>query len=307
MRRLPPLGAIQAFVHVARLGSLKAAAESLSLSSPALTRRIQTLEQFVGRPLLERQHNGVVLNGDGESFLTEIAPHIDALATAVEKASSPNDLRLRLAVPSLFGSQRLVPALPDLRERFPNLQIDMDTGPNRLARLDEGIDAAIVIAPDIEPKLYSRLLKTDRIVVMGSGDFKDGDRALNHPLDLARSPVLLHRDMADSFLAWRDEAGFPELKPLSVSYYDSGQMILDAAAEGMGVAFMLRSHLDLSTDRRLMQIFEQTVESPYSYWFACTKPAISRPAVSAFHDWLFDSFSAEQAHQVPKDAAGHPG
>ena len=39
MRRLPPLTAIEAFVQVARLGSVKAAAEALSLSSPALTRR----------------------------------------------------------------------------------------------------------------------------------------------------------------------------------------------------------------------------------------------------------------------------
>ena len=69
MRRLPPVGAMQAFVHVARLGSVKAAAESLALSSPALTRRIQALEDFVGIPLFERQHNTIQLNPEGSSFL----------------------------------------------------------------------------------------------------------------------------------------------------------------------------------------------------------------------------------------------
>ena len=69
MRRLPPLTAIEAFVQVARLGSVKAAAEALALSSPALTRRIQALERFVGHPLFERRHQAVHLNPDGERLL----------------------------------------------------------------------------------------------------------------------------------------------------------------------------------------------------------------------------------------------
>ena len=52
MRRLPPLGAIEAFVQVARLGSVKAAATELALSAPALSRRVQSLERFIGRPLV---------------------------------------------------------------------------------------------------------------------------------------------------------------------------------------------------------------------------------------------------------------
>ena len=54
MRRLPSLSGVEAFVAVARTGSVKAAAEELSLSSPALSRRIQSLERFIGRDLFER-------------------------------------------------------------------------------------------------------------------------------------------------------------------------------------------------------------------------------------------------------------
>ena len=43
-------------------GSVKAAAEALALSSPALTRRIQALERHLGRPLFERRHQSVHLN-----------------------------------------------------------------------------------------------------------------------------------------------------------------------------------------------------------------------------------------------------
>lgn len=290
MRRLPPLGAIQAFVHVARLGSLKAAAESLALSSPALTRRIQALEQFVGAPLLERLHNSVTLNPAGQALFADLAPNIDALAAAIDRASAPpKEQRLRLAVASLFGSQRLVPALPALRERNPNIAIDIDTAPHRLDRIDDGIDAAIVIAREIDPKLYSRPLKSEEIAVIGSRQLQDSEQALRHPDDLARTSVLLHRDMPDNFRIWRDTVGLGELEPATTSQYDSGQMILDAAAEGIGVAFMLRSHLESATDERLVQLFNGSVRSPYSYWFVCNQAARSKPVVSAFHDWLFDN------------------
>ena len=73
MRRLPPLTAIEAFVQVARLGSVKAAAEALALSSPALSRRIQALERFVGHPLFERRHQAVHLNPDGERLMARSA------------------------------------------------------------------------------------------------------------------------------------------------------------------------------------------------------------------------------------------
>jgi LysR family glycine cleavage system transcriptional activator len=296
MLRLPPVGAMQAFVHVARLGSLKAAAESLALSSPALTRRIQALEDFIGTTLFERQHNALVLSPEGESFLADIAPHVDALAAAVERVTGPSKgMRLRLAVPSLFASQRLVSMLPSLRARHANLHIDVDTGANRLGRLTDNLDVAIVIASEVDSRFYSRILEQGRVAAIGSRSLVEGDQALRSPADLARVPILLHRDMPGNFDAWRKAAGLPDLEPRDISYFDSGQLILDAAAEGLGVAFMLDSHLTCSTDDRLVQVFNEMPESPYTYWFACQPEALSRRPVRAFHDWLFDSFTMAEA------------
>ena len=53
MRRLPPLHAIEAFLQVARLGTLSAASDALGLSSSAVTRRIHVLERFIGRKLFD--------------------------------------------------------------------------------------------------------------------------------------------------------------------------------------------------------------------------------------------------------------
>jgi LysR family glycine cleavage system transcriptional activator len=293
MRRLPPLTAIEAFVQVARLGSVKAAAEALALSSPALTRRIQALERNVGHPLFERRHQGVNLNPDGERLLTEIGPSIDALAAAMERAAGNREMmRLRLAIPSLFASQRLMPNLPSLRAEHPELHIDIDTGPNRLARLDDGLDAAIAITTEIDPSLYSRRIDNNCVIAIGSREVQDGPRAITDPSQLVDATIFLHRDMPETFSYWRAAIGMPDLQPAAIDHFDSGQLILDAAAQGLGVAFMLESHLTGSQDERLVRLFEHKVESPYSYWFACRRSALSRRPVRIFHDWLFDEMLA---------------
>ena len=289
MRRLPPLTAIEAFVQVARLGSVKAAAEALALSSPALTRRIQALERFVGHPLFERRHQAVHLNAEGEQLLAEIAPPLDALALAVERAlGGPELSRLRLGVLPLFASQRLIPHLPKLRALHPELHIDIDTGAHGLVRLDEGLDAAIAIASEIDPHLYARRIETDRVVAIGSRSLAEGPEAITHPSQLSRATIFLHRDLPDTWDYWREAIGMPDLQPGAIDHFDSGQLILEAAAQGLGVAFMLESHLNASHDDRLVQLFDIAVESPYSYWFACRRSSLKRRPVKLFHDWLFD-------------------
>ncbi|WP_308517383.1 LysR substrate-binding domain-containing protein [Sphingomonas flavescens] len=299
VRRLPPLGSIQAFVQVARLGSLKAAADALALSSPALTRRIQSLEQFVGAALFSRHHNVVELNERGLAFLEEIGPHLDAIATAVERVSEDQrSTRIRIAVPSLFAAQRLVPALPSLRQLHPQLIVDVDTGANRLPRLDSDVDAAIVITDAIPDRYYARALEQGRIVAIGSRELLEEREPVRSPTDLRRLPILLHREMPGAFDEWCRAAGFPGVRPASITHYDAGQLILDAAAAGLGVAFMLESHLNSSSDDRLVRIFNQTAASPYAYWFACPPNALQRRGVRQFHDWVVSHFAAPEEAAV---------
>ena len=287
MKRLPPLSSLEAFVETARAGSVKAAAEELALSSPALTRRIQTLERHVGHPLFERRHQSVRLNAAGERLLGEVAPALDALGTAVERATGHGELmRLTLAVLPLFASFRLMPLLPALRVRHPDLHIDIDTRPHALARLDEGLDAAIVLAREIEPPLYARRLGMSRIVAIGSRDLAEGPRALTNPSSLARETVLLHRDLPDAFDYWREAIGLPDLEPAAIDQFDSGQLILDAAAQGLGIAFMFEMHLEGAQDPRLARLFDIAVESPWAYWFASRRSALARRSVRLFHDWV---------------------
>jgi LysR family glycine cleavage system transcriptional activator len=294
MRRLPPLTAVEAFVQVARLGSVKAAADDLALSSPALSRRVQAMERFVGRPLFARRHQAMVLNADGERLLSQIAPALDALAESIDQVTGEGEsMRLTLGVLPLYASRHVIPRLPDLRARHPQLHIDIDTAPHALGRLGEGLDAAIVLAQDIEPPLYGRRLGRNRVVVVASRALVEGDQPLRTPADIARTTVLLHREMPDNFNLWRQAIGQPDLQPAAVDHFDSGQLMLETAAEGLGVAMMLDFHLEGATDPRLVSLFDSEAVSHLSYWFVCRRPALSRRAVRLFHDWLVQTIGEE--------------
>lgn len=294
MRRLPPLGAIEAFVQVARLGSVKAAAEELSLSAPALSRRVQALERFVGKPVFERRHQAIVLNADGERLLSHLAPVLDQLSDAVEALTSGTELlRLRLGVLPLYASQRLFPHLGELRRAHPELHLDIDTAGHGVARLGDGLDAAIVLAREIDPTLHADRLDRNKVFPIGGRTLIEGARPVTKPTQLAGLTALLHRDMPETFAAWRTAAGVAAVEPLAIDYFDSGQLMLEAAAQGLGVAFMHESHLIDAADARLVRLFDVEVESPYSYWFVCRPRALLTRPVRMFRDWLIWTLGSE--------------
>jgi LysR family glycine cleavage system transcriptional activator len=282
-------------VQVARLGSVKSAAAELALSPPALSRRIQTLERFMSRTLFDRAHHAMRLTPDGEALLQRLAPALDMLWDALEDDRADGELmRLRLNVMPLFAAQRLVPALHSLRERHPNLHLDIDTAGQSFARLGDGIDVAIALSREIDPTLYARRLDSNRVLAIAGRAAIEGDEPVRRPADLARRTILIHRDMPDIFDYWRDAVGEPALRPAAIDHFDSGPLMLEAAAEGLGVAFMLERHFEHAHDGRLVPLFEELeIASPYNYWFACRRPAMSRRPVKLFHDWLVDTVAED--------------
>jgi len=294
MRRLPPLTAIEAFVAVARRGSVKAAAEDLALSAPALSRRLQTLERFLARPLFDRRHQAMVINADGERLLAQIAPVLDQLSDAVEAMTSANDvLRLRLGVLPLFASQRLFPKLGELRTTHPELHLDIDTAGYGIARLGEGLDAAITLSREIDPALYAARLDRNSVYVIGARTLIERDDPIVRPAQLATLTALLHRDMPDTFIAWRRAARVEDVEPMAIDHFDSGPLMLEAAAQGLGVAFMHESHFADANDPRLVRLFDIEVTSPYSYWFVCRPRALQQKPVRLFRDWLIATLGGE--------------
>lgn len=290
MRRLPPLRALEAFVRVVRLGSARAAAAELGLSPSALSRRIAGLEDFTGRKLFSRTGQSMRLTDEGRQFYDSVSPHLEALAMAVEAQSENLQLlRLRLGVLPLFGTQRLFPRLPELRERHPRLHIDIDTGPHLIDRVGDTLDAAILLITDPEPGLHSVQLDQNKIHAICNKTLAQelGPEPDRKALD--RQTFLIHTDMPLSFDAWKAALGLQRLQPAAIDHYDSGQLILEAAAQGLGIAIMHDDHLKRHNDPRLALLYDVDIDSPYSYWFVCRPVDLETRPVRLFHDWLVDA------------------
>ncbi len=287
MRRLPPLRALEAFIRVVRLGSARSAASELGLSPSALSRRISNLESFTGRKLFSRSGQTMKLTDEGRTFYDAVAPHLESLAAAVESQSENLQLlRLRLGVMPLFGTQRLFPRLNELRSVHPRLHLDIDTSPHLIDRVGDTLDAAIALMQHPDPALYSVQLDQNTVHAIASKQLaqdlgEDPDIAL-----LEKQTFLLHTDMPRSFDAWKAALGLEKLQPAAVDHYDSGQLILEAAAQGIGIAMMHDDHLARNNDPRLARLYDVEVESPYSYWFICRPADLDARPVRIFHDWI---------------------
>ena len=74
---------LRGFVAVAELGSFHAAADSLHLSQPALTRRLQKLEATLGVQLIDRDSRQLRLSSVGRDFFFKAKRLLDDLDAAV--------------------------------------------------------------------------------------------------------------------------------------------------------------------------------------------------------------------------------
>ncbi len=286
-RRLPPLRALEAFMRTVRLGSARAAAEEIGLSPSALSRRITNLEEFVGKKLFTRARQSMQLTDEGQAFYEAVNPHMEALARAVEgQSDNISLLRLRLGVLPMFGSNRLFPRLGELRKRHPLLHIDIDTGPHLEDRVGDTLDAAILLSRGPASGLHAVRLDHNFVhaicskeVAANVGDSDDPDR-------FARQTFLVQNEYQESFSAWKNAHDLADMEPAAIDHYDSGQLMIEAAAQGLGIAIMHDDHLGRAADNRLTDLSKKQVESPYSYWFVCKPTALESRPVRLFHDWL---------------------
>ncbi|OZA39070.1 MAG: LysR family transcriptional regulator, partial [Novosphingobium sp. 17-62-9] len=239
IRRLPPLRSLEAFIRVVRAGSAKTAAAELALSPSALSRRLGALEDFVAKPLFERKHQALKLTEEGQQLYDAVAPLIDEMADRVDRLIDTGKvMRLRLGVLPLFGSQRLFPRLGELRKLHPQLHIDIDSGHAAETKLGDTIDAAIVLSEGPDASLHSVRLDHNRVHAITSVAMAEelGDRP--DVAKLSKQTFLVHNDLPMSFEAWKKALHLEKLEPAAIDHFDSGQLILEAAAQGLGIAIM---------------------------------------------------------------------
>ena len=104
-RRLPPLPAIEAFLFAARSSSFRAAAQQLALSPSAFSRRLQTLETFIGVTLFERSAPPT-LTAAGRRYYQAVAGRLDEILVATEELRLIPDRRLIMAAEAAVTNRK---------------------------------------------------------------------------------------------------------------------------------------------------------------------------------------------------------
>src|ERR1051326_7159267 len=134
------LSEIEAFVTIHRLGGFTRAATGLSVSQPAISRRIELLERELGAPLFERLPTGVRLTAAGQAFLPYAqqalaATQDGAAAVRALEEEEQGTLCVTLALVGTLASTRLTRQLQTFREAYPRVRLLL-----RTARSDEVSD-----------------------------------------------------------------------------------------------------------------------------------------------------------------------
>lgn len=292
MRRMPPMGALEAFLVVAQHRTLAAASVELSLSVSALSRRIQAIENYVGRPLFERLHHELRLTADGEWLLDQTRPAFDALAQALGDLSHSDDNSLTLGVPPSFASAWLFPRFGRFRISHADIDVSFDSSGAPFSKLGVSLDAVIVFAEEVVGDFYAReLLPQAAFAVCAPGLVAPGSD-VRHLVET--QTFLLHDGLPKILPLWLEAVGAGGIVPRNVQYYDSGPMLLAAAESGMGIALTLGDSVRFYPgEGRLEQPFGEAVPTPYSYYFVSKQSALRGRALRRFHDWIFAEASTE--------------
>lgn len=154
------LADLRAFVAVAELNSFRAAAESIHLSQPALSRRVEKLEIALGVRLFERTTRSVSLTAVGRDFSRKARSLLDDLENSLlsmhQVAASQLGEVVIACIPSAVY-YFLPKVLRDYHEQYPRIRVRIiDDSANAVLEIvargeaDFGINIIGIQEPEIE-------------------------------------------------------------------------------------------------------------------------------------------------------------
>jgi LysR family transcriptional regulator, regulator for genes of the gallate degradation pathway len=72
---------LRAVAKIAELGTMKAAAQAVNLTQPAITQALSRIESILGIPLFERRHNGMAQTPSAEIFVPRVEAALAHIAS----------------------------------------------------------------------------------------------------------------------------------------------------------------------------------------------------------------------------------
>jgi LysR family glycine cleavage system transcriptional activator len=259
-RSLPPLVALRAFEAAARHGSMRQAAEAMSVSHSVVSRHIRNLESWLGVRLFEQGRRSACLTPEGQRYFLAVSGALDRISAATEGIRPGNRARtLNIwCVPGL-ASRWLLPKLGAVRELIPDVEISIRPTLDVPDLTKYDVDLLIGYGPIEVDGLLQTELMVPRVIPVASPAFVKAHPGIGEARDLMRAP-LLHEVSADYWRQWFEANGILHTTPLKGPRLWYLNSVLDAARNSQGVALapeivvageVREGHLVALTDSRI--------------------------------------------------------
>ncbi len=140
------------------------AAAACFVSQPTLSTQIRKLEDELGLPLVERAPRKVMLTPAGVEAAARartIVAEVEQMKEAARRSRDPEAGTVRLGIFPTLGPYLLPHVIPNIRERFPQLELLLveEKSDELLTRLREGkLDAALLALPLDDDQLHAEFL-----------------------------------------------------------------------------------------------------------------------------------------------------
>lgn len=291
-----PLGLLQQFVRVARLGSLSRAAAQANLTVSALSHQVRQLEDRLGRRLFDRGPRGVALTAEGCDLLEAVGRHFEGIEHALSHYRERRHDSLTLSASSGIMSSWLMPRLPRLVAAHPELELNLQTSSALVDFEREPVDVALRYGHGQWEGLRSERLFGEWLAPVATPELvarMDGA----DPHDLAAWPLL--GDPGDRWREWFARFGGTPPKRY-VARVDSTDALRHAALEGLGVALgrMITSR-SLIDAGRFVVLGERYLPIQQAYWLVHPPRSQEHQGLQVFRAWLLAEASA-YGEQMPR-------
>lgn len=255
---------LDAVIAVARLGSFRAAATELGMSSSALSHAVAALETRLGVRLFNRTTRSVSATDAGGQFIARVAPALAEIGGAIEDINSHRDTPVgTLRINTSAGAARMIltPIILDYMQRYPDMNVVLVTEGRLVDIVGQGFDAGIRLAEAVPQDMIAIPIGGDvRMVVVGSPDYFDKRDMPVVPADLLRHRCIRARMATGAIWSWeferRGEA--VEVDVPGALTLDETTLMLEATLAGAGLAYLnewaVRDHI---AEGRLVPVLEE--------------------------------------------------
>jgi DNA-binding transcriptional LysR family regulator len=168
------LGTIELFCQAAELGSFTAAANIAGVTPAAVSRSIARLEERLGVRLFVRTTRQIRLTDGGRRYHEQCRQALQQLMEAEREVTGEQAApagRLRISVPTPYGHHRLLPLLPQFRQLYPDVTVEVHVSNRNIDFSEAGYDMVIRGRAPADSTLIARKLEDAELVLVAAPSY----------------------------------------------------------------------------------------------------------------------------------------